>query len=33
VNQEQVLQLMDDGRLQLHITQTMPNLPTGGGAV
>jgi hypothetical protein len=29
VNQEQVLRLLDDGRLQLHITQTMPDLPTG----
>jgi hypothetical protein len=29
VNQEQVLLLMDDGRLQLRITETMPGLPAG----
>jgi hypothetical protein len=29
VHQEQVLRLLDDDRLQLRITQTMPNLPQG----
>ena len=32
VNQDQLLRLLDDGRLQLHITQTMPDLPTGNCA-